>query len=463
MSQPAPDFSALFRPGTPAGAARFTGFPKYNFIGGHNDPTRIPVEALAEAAATALRREGSLLALYNLGHGPLGHRGMRDLVVQKLSRHRGIACSADDVLLTSGSLQGLDLVNALLVGPGDTVLIEELSYGGSISRVKALGARAVPMPLDAEGIRIDALANILDDLKARGVVPKYIYTIPTIQNPTGSILPLERREALLKLARAHGVPVFEDECYADLVWAGIEAPPALYAMDPDQVIHIGSFSKTLAPALRSAYAVAQWPVLSRLVALKQDAGSAAVEQMLVAEYFSRHFESHVGALSAVLKEKLDTMVEAVERLGDPYRLVLIGAGKDIKASSQVACVDFERAPERLAAVIASCDAFLHANENEIFGLVVLEAWAAGLPVVGPNKGGVGELLDNAVGQLSHGVDPASLAEAVEALFDRDIGALKLAARHRAETRHSWDHTFEGLTNLYATLLKGAYAPMRLSA
>ena len=115
------------------------------------------------------------------------------------------------------------------------------------------------------------------------------------------------------------------------------------------------------------------------------------------------------------------------------------------------------------AVIASCDAFLHANENEIFGLVVLEAWAAGLPVVGPNKGGVGELLDNAVGQLSHGVDPASLAEAVEALFDRDIGALKLAARHRAETRHSWDHTFEGLTNLYATLLKGAYAPMRLSA
>ena len=163
------------------------------------------------------------------------------------------------------------------------------------------------------------------------------------------------------------------------------------------------------------------------------------------------------------EKNVEAMVEAVERLGDPYRLVLIGAGKDIKASSQVACVDFERAPERLAAVIASCDAFLHANENEIFGLVVLEAWAAGLPVVGPNKGGVGELLDNAVGQLSHGVDPASLAEAVEALFDRDIGALKLAARHRAETRHSWDHTFEGLTNLYATLLKGAYAPMRLSA
>jgi len=165
------------------------------------------------------------------------------------------------------------------------------------------------------------------------------------------------------------------------------------------------------------------------------------------------------------EKNVEAMVAAVERLGDPYRLVLIGAGKDIKASSRVACVDFERAPERLAEVIASCDAFLHANENEIFGLVVLEAWAAGLPVVGPNKGGVGELLDDAVGQLSNGVDPASLAEAVEALFARDVDALKLAARHRAETRHSWDHTFEGLTRLYATLLAKAprRAPLRLSA
>jgi alpha-1,6-mannosyltransferase len=165
------------------------------------------------------------------------------------------------------------------------------------------------------------------------------------------------------------------------------------------------------------------------------------------------------------EKNVESMVAAVERLGDPYRLVLIGAGKDIKASSRVACIDFERAQERLAEVIASCDAFLHANEAEIFGLVVLEAWAAGLPVVGPNKGGVGELLDDSVGQLSHGVDPAALAEAVEALFARDVDALKLAARRRAETRHSWDHTFEGLTRLYANLLSDAAnrAPMRLSA
>ena len=165
------------------------------------------------------------------------------------------------------------------------------------------------------------------------------------------------------------------------------------------------------------------------------------------------------------EKNVDAMVAAVEMLGDPYRLVLIGAGKDARYSSRVACIDFERAPEKLAGVIASCDAFLHANENEIFGLVVLEAMAAGLPVIGPNKGGVGELLDEAVGQLSAGVDPKSLAEAVEALFARDIDALKLAARRRAETRHSWDHTFESLTRLYVQLLgrNPHRAPLRLSA
>jgi len=155
------------------------------------------------------------------------------------------------------------------------------------------------------------------------------------------------------------------------------------------------------------------------------------------------------------EKNVDAMVAAVEKLGDPYRLVLIGAGKDAKFTSRVACIDFEREPQKLAGVIASCDAFLHANENEIFGLVVLEAMAAGLPVVGPNKGGVGELIDDAVGQLADNADPESLAAAIEALFARDLGEVSKAARKRAETRHSWDHTFEGLIRLYTDLREAA--------
>ena len=135
-----------------------------------------------------------------------------------------------------------------------------------------------------------------------------------MQNPTGSILPRERREALLALTRKHGVPVFEDECYADLTGEGA-GPPSLYAMDPQQVIHIGSFSKTLAPSLRLGYAVSVPEVMSRLVACKRetDSGTGALDQMVVAEYFSHNFDAHVGGLTQTLHDKLDAMVEAVER------------------------------------------------------------------------------------------------------------------------------------------------------
>jgi 2-aminoadipate transaminase len=225
-----------------------------------------------------------------------------------------IKCSTDEVLITSGSGQGIDLVNQLLLEKGDTVILEEFTYGGALTKLKRLGVEVVGAPLDDDGIRIDALAQLLEDLDRRGIVPKYIYTIPTIQNPTGSILPRERRDALLGLAKKHGVPIFEDECYADLTWDGA-GPPSLYALDPSQVIHIGSFSKTLAPSLRLGYVVADWDVMSRLVACKReaDSGTGALDQMVVAEYFGKSFDPHVDGLAQVLHDKLDTMVEAVER------------------------------------------------------------------------------------------------------------------------------------------------------
>lgn len=305
-------YSHLFAKNLPAAAPRWTGFPKYNFIGGHNDREHVPAAALAAAAEAVLRREGADLALYN-PHGPQGFRATREFVVDKV-KGRGIQCSADEVLITSGSGQGLDLVNRVLLDRGDTVLIEEFTYGGALTKVQRLGVNVVGAPLDDDGLRLDALERILDELKRKGVAPKYIYTIPTVQNPTGSILPMDRRHALLALAKRHGVPIFEDECYADLTWSE-GAPPAIYSLDPSQVIHVGSFSKTLAPALRLGYIVADWNVMSRLVGLKRetDSGTGALEQMVVAEYFTHHFEEHVGELTAVLKEKLDTMVEALER------------------------------------------------------------------------------------------------------------------------------------------------------
>ena len=230
-----------------------------------------------------------------------------------MKRHAGIACDAEEILITSGSLQAIDLVNTLFLSRGDTVLIEQATYGGSLSRLARLGVNAVGIPLDGEGMRMDALAAALEDLAARGIRPKYIYTIPTVQNPTGAIMSEARRAELLALSRRYGVPIFEDECYSDLIWTG-KRPRALYAMAGGEgVIHIGSFSKSVSPALRVGYLVARWDILSRLLPLKTDAGSGALEQMLLGEFCPKHFDAHVPKLRAGLRAKLETLMEALGR------------------------------------------------------------------------------------------------------------------------------------------------------
>src|SRR6202047_235192 len=305
------DFAPLLRPGLPPAAAKWTGLPKYNFIGGNNDAEQLPVEGLIAAATAVLQREGATLATYGLQSGPLGYRAVREFLVAKLKRDAGISCSRDEILITSGSLQAIDLVNGVLLAPGDTVLIEQETYQGALTRLARLGVKPVGIPLDREGLRLDALAAALDDLKGRNIRPKYIYTIPTVQNPTGTIMGEQRRRELLALAEAHRVPIFEDDCYADLIWDG-RRPPALYAMSKSGgVIHIGSFSKSIAPALRVGYIVAGWDILSRMLALKTDAGSGALEQMVLAEFCAAHFTDHVPRLPRGLRVKLETLMEAL--------------------------------------------------------------------------------------------------------------------------------------------------------
>jgi 2-aminoadipate transaminase len=217
----------------------------------------------------------------------------------------------DEILITSGSMQGLDLVNSLLLAKGDTVLIEQETYGGALTKLTKLGINTIGIPLDGEGLRLDILRHKLEELKSKGIKAKYIYTIPTVQNPTGAIMGEVRRAELLKIAAEHGVMIFEDECYSDLVWNG-KRPRSLYAMAGGEgVIHIGSFSKSIAPALRVGYIVAKWDVLARILALKQDAGSGALEQMVLAEFCKQHFAQHVPKLAKTLAAKLQTLREAL--------------------------------------------------------------------------------------------------------------------------------------------------------
>jgi 2-aminoadipate transaminase len=305
------DYAPLLPAGLPAPAAKWTGLATYSFVGGNNDPDGVPVDGLIDAVNAVLRREGRTLATYGLANGPQGYLRLREFLTAKLRRDAAIDCAADDILIVSGSLQALDLVNATLLARGDTVIIEQDSYQGALNRLTRLGVNMVGIPLDHEGMRMDALAAALADLQRRGVTAKYIYTIPTVQNPTGTIMPEARRVELLRLSEQYGVPIFEDDCYADLIWDG-KRPPALHAMSTNgNVIHIGSFSKSIAPALRVGYIVAPWAMLSRMLALKTDAGSGALEQMVLAEYCAPHFASHVPELTRGLRAKLDTLMEAL--------------------------------------------------------------------------------------------------------------------------------------------------------
>lgn len=307
------DYTPFLRADLPAPAARFGGFPKYNFVGGHNDAASVPVADLTAAASAVLAREGSTLATYGLNSGPQGYKALREGVARHLGAKAGIACSADDILVTSGSLQALDLINAAFIEQGDTVIVEEACYGGAMTRLKKLGASYVGAPVDGDGIRIDALSGILDGLEAKGVRPKFVYTIPTVQNPTGSVMPVERRVELLRLAAAHGIPIVEDDCYADLIWDG-GRPTALRGLPGgERVVYCGSFSKSIAPALRVGYIVADWPVLSRLLSLKTDGGTGALEQMVLSEYLAGRFDEHVSTLRRTLKDKCAAMIEAVDR------------------------------------------------------------------------------------------------------------------------------------------------------
>jgi 2-aminoadipate transaminase len=317
MSAETFDFAPLLPAGLPPAAARWTGRVKYDFTGGNNDPDRLPLEGLIAAASSVLKREGRTLATYGLNSGPQGYRPLREFLAGKLEADAAIACTPDDILMTSGSLQGLDLVNRTLLERGDTVIIEQDCYQGSINRLLRLGVTPIGIPLDGDGIRIDLLSNALDDLKRKGVRPKYLYTIPTVQNPTGTILPLERRRELLRLSAEYGVPIFEDDCYADLVWSG-ERPPAIHAMsERGGVIHIGTFSKSIAPALRVGYIVAPWEVMARMLAIKNDGGSGALEQMVLAEYCTNNFSKHVPVLRKALRSKLETLMESLQQSFGP--------------------------------------------------------------------------------------------------------------------------------------------------
>jgi 2-aminoadipate transaminase len=281
----------------------------YDFAVGHPDASAFPSQALGEATTRMLLREGPDLALYP---GDMSHDAARHLVSRKLKAHEGIDIPPSRIMITNGSTQGLLMVAEAFVNAGDTVIIEEFCYPGTLRAFSYCEPRYATVPTDDEGMLVPELASVLDRLAAQGITPKFIYTIANFQNPTGSVMSLARRQALLQLAEERRLLVIEDDAYGDLIYEG-EAVTSLYALSrADNVVRLGTFSKIMAAGVRLGWIIAPEPVLAKMAVSKIDGGTSAFTSRAVADYLNEHLEDRMDTLLDVYRAKRDAMLEAME-------------------------------------------------------------------------------------------------------------------------------------------------------
>jgi 2-aminoadipate transaminase len=281
----------------------------YDFAVGHPDASTFPSQALGDATTRMLLREGPELALYP---GDMSHDAARRLVSHKLKAHEGIDISPSRIMITNGSTQGLLMVAEAFLNPGDTVIIEEFCYPGTLRAFSYGEPRYVTVPTDDEGMIVSELARVLDQLASRGVTPKLIYTIANYQNPTGSVMSLDRRRALMQVAEERRLLVIEDDAYGDLIYEG-EPVMSLYALShTDNVVRLGTFSKIVAAGVRLGWIIAPEPVLAKMAVSKIDGGTSAFTSRAVAEYLNEHLEVRMDTLLDVYRAKRDAMLEAME-------------------------------------------------------------------------------------------------------------------------------------------------------
>jgi 2-aminoadipate transaminase len=290
------------------GPAPATGRKRISFDYGLADPALFPRADLLAAAAAVL--DGDADAALN--YGP-SFAGLRDQVVARL-RAQGVEAEEDGVLISYGSGQILGLLPQVFVDPGDVVLIEGPSFLGAVRHFRDAGARLVTVPTDAEGLDVDAVESILIDLRRQNIRPKFIYAIPTFQNPTGTTMPLARRQKLVRLAAEYGVVVVEDDAYGDLRFEG-RPQPVLAALDQEGwVIRVGTFSKILAPGVRMGWACARPEVIARFEHFKAEGSSGPFLTRVIARYCADgRLEAHIQDLIALYRRKRDVMLDAIAR------------------------------------------------------------------------------------------------------------------------------------------------------
>lgn len=313
---------------------------KYDFAVAYPDPGSMPLDGLLEGLREGLAEDGGDLALYynSSGYGPL-----RELVVDKLARDRDIHVTPDDIILGDGSGQPIHMIIETLINPGDVVVTADFFYVGTLNILRRFGADVRGVACDAEGMIPAAVEETFRTAIAEGKKPKFIYTVPTFQNPQGWTMPLARRQALLELAHQYEIAILEDDCYIDLRYDGNDVT-SIYSLDNSGcVIYVGTFSKILAPGLRMGYMTAPRPMLERALGAKSGGAVNTFAALAVHRFASNHMYSHIEEINEIGRTKRDAMLSALDEHfggsgatwskpnGGLYLWLTMPAGTDIAA------------------------------------------------------------------------------------------------------------------------------------
>jgi 2-aminoadipate transaminase len=283
-----------------------------SFGGGLPSPETFPVKEMEEISSQLLLEKGTVALQYGPTEGELA---LREEIAKWMAKEKPTA-KPENILVTSGSQQGLDIISKLFIDPGDIVIVELPSYMGGLQAFRAYRPKLVGVPQDNDGMRMDLLEKTLAKLAKRVRKPKFIYVVPDFQNPSGVTMTLERRKRLLELAHEYNVPIIEDSPYRDLRFTG-DFVPMICSLDRENyVIALGTFSKLLCPGLRLAWITTHTDWIERMVAAKQsmDLSSPIFTQLIVAEYLRRGLlPQQVENIRKLYAKKRGVMLDALQR------------------------------------------------------------------------------------------------------------------------------------------------------
>jgi len=311
-----------------------------SLAGGMPSVSALPLDTLADTAARLVRDRGAEVLQYGSGQGDATLRAQILDVMSEV----GLTAHPDDVIVTTGSQMALDLVTRVFCDPGDVVFVEAPSYVGALGVFRSYECDIVHVPMDDDGLLPDALAEAITQARAAGKKPKMIYTIPNFHNPAGVTQAPERRQGILEIAKREGLLLLEDDPYGLLGFEG--APPrAIRADDDQQVVYLGSFSKTIASGLRVGWAVAPHGVREKLVLAAESAVlcPSNYAQLTVSEYLATQpWREQVKVFRELYRERRDALLDSMEQLmpagttwtvpqGGFYSWVTLPAGLDAKA------------------------------------------------------------------------------------------------------------------------------------